>query len=241
MCAASITLNLFPRLIAIRLSQVYDYVPHATDSTKIEWQDGVTNVTNQSADWAADNKLDFNIGTIKVGQTWNATFRLRVHQSGSIDVFGPNSLVSFNTGAATLTLPHTFLTVVPILNATTIGSKTITLKNLTVTEPGEIKAFLPVMWNTTYTGNKTITEKVYYSIDNGPWVLFDTKTHLYPHPPEIMLETEYVNYAQLEMKKLPPGGYKIMVYSTASDAPDASAVTDTKLVGGKGRSFIRLD
>ena len=54
--------------------QVFDYVYHPTDSTKINWQDGITNVTDQSADWVADNKLDFNIGTIKVGQSWNATF-----------------------------------------------------------------------------------------------------------------------------------------------------------------------
>ena len=31
--------------------QVFDYVYHPTDSTKINWQDGITNVTDQSADW----------------------------------------------------------------------------------------------------------------------------------------------------------------------------------------------
>ena len=128
--------------------QVFSYISHPTFSTRIGWQDGVTNVTNQSADWAADNKLDFTIGTIKVGQTWNATFRLKANQSGSIDIFGANSLISFNGGASTLTIPHTFLTVVPQLNATSTGQKTISLENLQVTEPGEIKATLPVMWNT---------------------------------------------------------------------------------------------
>ncbi len=34
--------------------QVYDYVYHPTDSTKINWQDGTTNVTDQSADWVAE-------------------------------------------------------------------------------------------------------------------------------------------------------------------------------------------
>ena len=73
--------------------QVYDYVYHPTESTKIRWQDGVTNVTNQSADWIPDSKLDFNIGTIKVGQYWNATFRLKVKQDGLIEVFGNHSTV----------------------------------------------------------------------------------------------------------------------------------------------------
>ncbi|MFY9799898.1 MAG: invasin domain 3-containing protein [Methanoregula sp.] len=216
--------------------QVFDYVYHPSDSTKITWQNGTQTVINQSDDWAADNKLDFNIGTIKVGQFWNATFRLRVNQSGLIDVFSNNSIVSFNGGTETLHLPQTFITVVPKLNVTVIGVKTITLTNLTVTEPGEIKALLPIMWNTNYTGNSTITEKVYYSIDDGPWVLFEIKTHDYN--PATM---EYVNYAQLDVTKLPPGGYRIRVYATAVDAPDTNAVTDVKLVGGKGKTFIKLE
>jgi hypothetical protein len=216
--------------------QVFDYVYNPTASTKIYWQNGTPTVINQSADWAADNKLDFTIGTIKVGQFWNATFRLKVNQSGLIDVFGKNSTVSFNGGTEILHLPQTFITVVPKLNVTVIGVKTITLTNLTVTEPGEIKALLPVMWNTNYTGNNTLTEKVYYSIDHGPWVLFDIKTHAYN-----ATTTEYVDYAQLDVTKLPPGGYRIMVYATAPDAPDASDVTIVKLVGGKGKTFIKLE
>jgi hypothetical protein len=218
--------------------QVFDYVYDPAASTKINWQNGTTTVPaiNQSADWAADNKLDFIIGTIKVGQFWNATFRLRVNQSGMIDVFGKNSTVTFNGGNETLNLPQTFITVVPTLNVTVIGAKTITLVNLTVTEPGEIKALLPVMWYTNYTGNKTMTEKVYYSIDDGPWVLFDMKTHAYS-----ATTTEYVEYAQLDVTKLPPGGYKIMVYATASDAPDATIMLDNPVnVGNRGRTYIQL-
>lgn len=227
--------------IGVAGAQVFDYIPNATASTKIVWQDGVTNVTDQSADWAADNKMDFMIGTIKVGETWEATFRLKVKQSGSIDVFGANSLVSFNGGASTLTIPHTFLTVVPSLNATGIGSKTITLSDLQITEPGEIKALLPVMWNTTYTGNQTITEQVFYSIDDGPWVLFDTKIHPYLFGAN-STTTEYTDYAQLDVKQLPPGGYRIKIYATAADAPDAwIGPTEARLVGGLGKIYLKLE
>ena len=226
--------------VSVAGAQVYDYIPNSTASTRILWQDGVTNVTNQSADWSADNKLDFAIGTIRVGETWEATFRLKVKQSGSIDVFGMNSLVSFNNGTSTLTLPHTFLTVVPDLNATGIKSKTLDLSNLLVTENGEIKALLPVMWNTTYSGNKTVTENVYYSIDDGPWVMFTTKT-IPGYTTEPILK-EYVNYAQLDVTKLPPGGYKIKVYATVDDAPDAwIGPTDVKTVGGQGKVYLRLE
>jgi hypothetical protein len=218
--------------------QVYDYIYHPTDSTKIRWQDGITNVTNQSDDWRADSKLDFNIGTIKVGQYWNATFRLKVNQSGLIEVFGKNSTVSFNGGNEKLYLPQTFITVVPNLTVTEIGVKTITLDNLTCTETVEIKALIPVMWNTNYTGNKTLTEKVYYRIDDkGPWVQFDIKTHLYDP-----LTMEYVDYAQLDVTKLPPGSYQIMVYATASDATDATKMlSGPVVVGNRGKTYIKLE
>jgi hypothetical protein len=67
-------------------------------------------------------------------------------------------------------------------------------------------------------------------------VLFDIKTHEYN-----ATTTEYVDYAQLDVTKLPPGGYRIRVYATVADAPDANAVTDVKLVGGKGKTFIKLE
>jgi hypothetical protein len=181
--------------------------------------------------------LDFNIGTIKVGQSWNATFRLRVNQSGLIDVFGNHSTVSFNGGTEILNLPQTLITVVPNLAVTNITAKTITLDNLTCTETGEIKALIPVMWNTNYTGNNTLTEKVYYRIDDkGPWIQFDIKTH--PYDP---LTMEYVEYAQLDVTKLPPGSYQIMVYATASDAPDTTIMlSDPVNVGNRGKTFIKL-
>jgi len=217
-------------------SEVYTYVYHPTDSTKINWQNGTTNVIDQSIDWAADNKLDFEIGTIKVGQQWNATFRLRVNQSGLIDVFGKNSKVSFNGGSETLYLPQTFITVVPKLDVLNITSKEIKLKDLVVTEPGEIKVLLPVKWDTTYDGNKTLTERVYYQIDGGPWVLFDTKTHPYD-----LSTTEYTDFAQLDITKLPPGGYLIRVVATASDAPDDTiTLADPVNIANRGRTFIKL-
>jgi hypothetical protein len=218
--------------VTIPGADVYTYVP----STKIGWQDGKINFTDQTSDWA-DHKLDFTIGTIKLKEQWNATFRLKVNQSGLIDVFGNHSTVTFNGGTQTLYLPQTFITVIPNLTVTEIIVKTISLDNLACTEAGEIKALFPVKWNTNYTGNKTLTEKVYYRIDNkGPWVQFNTKTHLYDP-----LTMEYVDYAQLDVTKLPPGDFKIQVRATASDAPDAIAETVSKTVGGRGRTFIKLE
>ena len=37
--------------VSVGGAEAYDYVPNSTASTRIKWQDGITNVTNQSADW----------------------------------------------------------------------------------------------------------------------------------------------------------------------------------------------
>jgi von Willebrand factor type A domain len=202
--------------VSVAGADVYDYVPNATASTRIKWQDGITNVTDQSAEWAANHQLNFTIGTIKVGETWQAAFRLKVKMPGSIDVFGANSLVSFNGGTSTLTLPHTFLTVVPDLNATGMVQKKVTLLN-PVTEPGK-SGLLPITWNTLYTGNKTITEHVFWSRDNWTWIRFDKITHDgYSSDP---VEKAYPEYAQLDTRNLPQGGYTIYFKIEATAYPD---------------------
>ena len=73
--------------VSVPGADVYDYVYNATASTRITWQNGVTNVTNQSSDWAADNKLDFNIGTMKIGESWEATFRLKVKKELAVLIY----------------------------------------------------------------------------------------------------------------------------------------------------------
>ena len=119
-----------------------------------------------------------------------------------------------------MTLPHTFLTVVPDLNATGLVQKKITLSN-PVTEPGN-NVLLPIMWNTLYTGNKTITEQVYYSRDNWTWNRVSTKTHNgYPSDP---VEKEYVDHTQLDMRNLPQGSYAIYFKIEATAHPDLGDV-----------------
>jgi hypothetical protein len=53
--------------------------------------------------------------------------------------------------------------------------------------------------------------------------------------------TNYVDYSQLDVRKLPPGGYKIKVYATASDVPDDELITDAIRVGGAGKTYIKLE
>jgi hypothetical protein len=193
---------------------------------------------NQLPEWDASKTLSFNIGTVNLNETWEATFRLKVIREGNINIFGPDSYIRFtdskNTGIDTLVLPPTFITASKNLTLTGMTMKSVILHNLICTEPGEIKNFLPVQWNTNYTGVATVEEQVYYSIDGGQWVLIEGKSGILPG--------ETTQYSQLDVTKLPVGSYLIKVAATAPDAPDAEKILETAVtVGGRGKAFIKLE
>jgi hypothetical protein len=222
--------------VSIPGAQVYDYVYNSTASTKITWQDvpKVTNVTNQTNDWA-DQKLNFTIGTMKLGQTWEATFRLKVKRSGSIDVFGPGSALYFNNGAETLTLPHTFLSVVPDLNVTGFGLQTIAVSS---TCPVQVQQtfILPITWTTTYIGPpNTISDEVLYISESGAHVPFYHGS--YPVSGDSILTRS----AQFDMRTVPPGNYSIQVISKSNLVTATSQSCDNYNYNAKGVTFIKLD
>ena len=95
-------------------------------------------------------------------------------------------------------------------------------------------ALLPVAWNTSYTGIDVVRERVYYSVNNEPYIQFDEITGILPG--------QSAQQAQLDITKLPPGGYQIKVVATAPDTPDTYALlSDPKTVGGRGISFIKIE
>jgi len=215
--------------------QVYDYVYNSSASTKIRWQDGVSNVTNQSGQWAANHQLNFNIGTIKVGQTWQATFRLKVKQSGSIDLFGSNSLVSFNNGTSTLTLPHTFLTVVPNLNATGFQPQQIDVIS-SCPPQAQNSAIIPLTWNVTYIGGATDISEIVSYID-----LHGLPVPFYYGGYHVTGNTNITRSTQFDMRTVPPGTYSIQVStSTADNTATTSQACGNYTYSTKGTTFIKL-
>jgi hypothetical protein len=214
--------------------EVFDYVPE----TKITLPDTTVVYDDQTDEWVAPlYTLHFDVGTIHVMETWETTFSLRVKQEGNINIFGPGSAISMVDGdnhASTLALPDIGIYAVSHLTDTGIKSGTLELSDLHCTKSGVITDFIPLEWNTKYTGNKNVRQTVSYSIDNSPWVQFDEKPALTPG--------EYSNYAQLDARKLPPGGYRIMVKAVASDAQDAYAYLLSPItVGGEDKIFIKLE
>lgn len=219
-------------------AEVYSYVynPSTTSgSTRITWQDGNTNVTDQTADWNADHNLNFTIGTITLGQTWQADMLFNITKAGNVEAFG-NSSLCFNNGADCLFLPVKYINVIPNLTNSGLSMGGIQITDLHPTQTKNITDFLPLTWNLTYPGNitRSATEDIYYSTDNNQWTHFDTKSS---GPCN-----QSPQYSNLDVRDLPAGTYFIRVLAKAEDATGDEKITETGIqIGMAGKSYIKLE
>ncbi|WP_301677101.1 VWA domain-containing protein [Methanoculleus methanifontis] len=224
-------------------TSVFDYVHEEDVSTTIEsWIDNETvdhyeiiprYTRDDTPNWTAANPhLPFNIGTVRLGQTWETTFRLAVKTEGNINIFGPGSTISFNNGTDSLELPDTFITAVP-LNNTGMDFAALEIKDLVFTGTGPIDEFFPVAWDLNYTGLYDVTEDVFYSNDNEyTWVKFDTLS---------ATNTTTGGTSTLDVRGLPPGEYIIWVRGSAPDTADSSdKITMDVRAGATGDAYIRI-
>jgi len=219
-------------------SDVFDYVVFdngmtSPDSrTTILWPNNTRSFEDQTGDWNDDFRLNFTIGTIRAKQTWETTFRLKVKQAGTIDLFGSVSNISYNDLPGNLHLPTTLIT---SLNNSPPGFQggTLNISNLIVTKSGNFTDYVPLEWNLKYAGFNTTTETMLYSYDSniGPWVQYDSRSGIAPG--------NYTHIQQLDVKKLTPGNYWIKVHAVAPDAPDDEEILGPIKVGYTG-VFIKL-
>ncbi|MDD4255656.1 MAG: Ig-like domain-containing protein [Methanofollis sp.] len=221
----------------------YQYIPGV--STNIaSWIDNETghydpvplHTEDQTADWEDDQSLHFDIGTVRLGQTWTTSYTLKVLKDGNINVFGPGSTISFNGGTDSLDLPETFITAVPDLNNTGIMNATLDLvEPLQRVGSGPVTDFLKVGWHMNYTGNYTATQRLSYSTDRGKtWTPFLTMT---PRP-----AGERDEVASLDIRSLAAGRYLIRVDATAPDTrSDRVQLINGIQVGNLQSNKIRLE
>jgi len=197
---------------------------------------------NQTDDWAATRCLTFDsgdIGTIRLGQTWQATFRLNVSKAGNINLFGNGSLISFNNGTDSLALPKTYITAVPDLNATGINFTELEVWDLKCVEAEngcEIKNDLTIQWNLNYSGAFTANQSLFYqNVDDGVWVNFGREK-------DGASNSTQSHYRKLYVADFPPGEYKLRVWATAMDTPDSIAVTLSPItIGSQMKNYILLE
>ena len=209
--------------------QVFAYIPE----TKTKWPNSTITYKNQSDEWQApEYQLHFDIGTLHVNEMWETQYRLKVNKTGLIKLFDNTSKITFNNGTETIHLPDIYITSGPSYSPLGSNSGKLDISDLAVTKSGSITDMIPVTWNLKYLGIATATETMWYSADNGPWVKFSTQTNINPG--------DFTHGTQLDVKKLPPGGYRIKIRVVAPDAIDDEEITVPITVGSAG-IYIKLE
>ncbi|RXE55743.1 hypothetical protein ABH15_05790 [Methanoculleus taiwanensis] len=187
---------------------------------------------DDTASWNLDRQLHFDAGTIKVGQIWETTFRLKVLTDGNIDLFGPGSSIRFNNGTELLTLPAIYVTVLPDGDAPPVGSAALEVSNLQFTGTEPVYDILPLAWDLAYNGTATVTEDIYYQNDGIKWIYLGSK--------DADNSTSGDTY-QAGVHAMPAGNYSFKVYATAPDAPDSWVTTDSPVsVKDLSRAYIQI-
>jgi len=210
---------------------VLQYVYLNGVSTKITDQNGVVSYVNQTDEWNNNSSLIFNVGTITVGQTWSTTFRMKVLSGGNIEVIVNNSLIKFNTGESE-NFGSNFASA-GYNNTNTGGSTpTIQVTDLHSTQNTTITDFIPLIWNITYTGNRTIEEDIYHSTDNINWNQ-DYST--------IVNGVNQTSGYNLDIRSWPAGTYYIEVVANAQDVQQPDSQTISAVVGNTKKAYISLE
>ncbi|HUU75457.1 MAG TPA: hypothetical protein VMW63_05155, partial [Methanoregulaceae archaeon] len=197
---------------------VFDYIPdtnvdsYYANLSKPAHDPPYPYSVNQTGDWTSENKLTFDVGTVILGQVWEASYHLRVLADGNINVFGPGSQVIFNNGTAFLNLPKTYITGVPGMVTTGVNTSEL---NVTVGDSSYDPESGYVEWPIyrSYTGSMNVTEFYYISNDGGmTWMLIGS-AELTPE------EADTDGVFRYPKVLLPPGEIWFKVVANALDAP----------------------
>lgn len=233
--------------ILIPAYEVFTYVHDATRSTYIHNQTQTDNpaepkvlfdgTIDQLNDWKNNRKLSFNIGTIRLNQTWEATFRLAVNSSyrggenNNINIFGDGAKVTFNNGedathADTLSLPDTFITIFPDLTNEGITSAFLDVEFTgQMLGPGPYVDLVPLSWATTYNGTQGVDLFLTcsrYEDMRSPATFFTQTLDCTKFSTEDNMTT---NSTLMDVRGLPPGEYWVTVTASARDARTAEDTT----------------
>ncbi len=192
--------------------------------------------------------MAFDVGTIKLNETWRATFQLNLTRAGNIDLFGPNSSAIAFTDASTGTTQTGFIPAMQcrvrasIVN-TGFGSKTLLVDHLSFVDGVSPDPNVwTIKWDTTYDGDKTVQEAILYRVTGdtqwktvpGGLIFISTK---------VFEETNQYTLSTSDTALWPPGKcFDIQVVAGAEDANAAmtNPITKCKALPG-GTIFIKLE
>jgi hypothetical protein len=206
--------------------QVFNYMPNTTINSVYSNQatvPGYPKSIDQSNEYTqTPQKLTFNIGTVKLGQVWEAKYQLKVLTNGTINTFGDGSKVMFNgtNGLSQITVPKTYITSIGEMAVTEIGTPNLTISVVEVMSDSDEPQIARWRLIHTYNGTGPVQEDIYLSTDGRKtWTLMRSGT----------LDRVLANAVgefQINWYEYPPGTeVEIKVIENAADAPQATATS----------------
>jgi len=199
-------------------------------------------IVNQIPDWTADKSLHFNIGVVKLGETWETNFRLKVLKEGTILLFSPGSVVNFKDDEgveSSLTLENLSY-VTAVSNPTDLNVPKITIIDKKCGDP----AVIPISWTTKYTGSEAdMTEElqVQYMGPSGSAVMpggWKTISTIHRH---VTGDDTTTNNGEFDMRKVAPGEYRIAIHAYTPATTVTEDCGKTYLYSTEGKTFINLE
>jgi hypothetical protein len=218
--------------------QVYEYQYISGRSTRVTtWNQtanplpGYPKIYNSTDQWKADRTINFNIGTIRLNQTWQSTVTLKVLQEGNINVFDSNSKITTENSLAPLKVPDLYITALPNSSEVTYASANLHIRNLTRTNEGSIST-ADLKWEIDYDGTSPITEGVMVA----PYGTEDwSRMPLRQVPGTTKSDT-----ASITISTLPVGDYTIRVTADAMDANTDIAEIHISISAAARRPQIKI-
>ncbi len=219
--------NIVVNNVSVPGDQVYNYQYINKRSTQVDYwnttNDGATknyvlysNTLNSTPQWNKDRNISFNIGTIRLGEVWQATVTLQILKEGNIKAFGAGSSINTQgTSGQILNIPDIYITALPNNSATSLTSAALQIQGLGLTNPGS-KTSADLKWSLGYNGMYPIAEDIMIApYGTNQWI------HL---PKQQVSNVTTSDTASIPLENLAEGYYTIRV---DADAYDSNSDTDT--------------
>jgi Mg-chelatase subunit ChlD len=212
-------------------NKVYDYQYIPGRSTQVDTWNTTQHFTgypmtfNDTSQWNTNQTFRFNIGTIRLGQTWQSTVTLKVLKEGTINVLDSTSEITTQDSANPLKLmplkiPDVFITALPNNSASNLNAAAnLKITDLRLTNTGS-NTSMDLAWNLSYDGMFPISEEIAIApCGTNYWNNMGTR--------EVSNLTQN-DTISIGFEDLPVGDYVVRVRVNADDAnPDEAKLSLT--------------
>ena len=195
---------------------------------------------DDTASWN-NQMMNFNVGTIKLNDTWSATFRLNLTQAGKIELFPPThpSFLTFTDASTGITtqspIPPIQCNVESSIVDQGYGGMFLSVDNLSFVGQNPDPNIWTIQWNTTYTGNLTAQEAIQYRrFGDTLWKTVGSmsKTKTFQSKDQFTLDASSWE---------PNVDYEIQISATASDANYSNVIVVRNRSGPTATNYIKLE